>query len=180
MEVLPGVCTDFAVPDDCFDQAFQIADCLATATLSAVYPFFPDDGGCETIKSFVAFSASGQPDDCCNQISVLIEKISPQGRQKCWTHWFLSYRIEAVFSCYPGITADANGEVYLPSVQAQEAANRWIYAVGFAIAAAVWEAASSPSCPALMAASNIKVGDLMPSGPRGSCAGWNMTVSLDF
>ena len=188
MSLIPGPCGEIALPDGCSDEAFRIADCFVQTAVTALSGFWaegPND--CSELKAFVAFAAEGQPDDLCNQVSVLIERFTPRytGPRNCLSRFLeVRMRFEAVFAIYPAVEDLGNGQFYVPTPDEQEAANRWLYSVGVTLFNALLSETEASTCDALVdlrtRANNWRLSDFVPVGPRGQCAGWRTTITFDL
>lgn len=180
MRIIPDACGPLVLPDGCFDGLYMLGDELVDIGLTAIQPFFPALPGDCTFPGFVGFGDRPQPDDQCNQLTALLQWIDrvPVGPPNaCITRWSTSWRIEVVFLVYPHVE-DMNVKIFLPSIEEQEVANRWLLAVGAALADGYGSAFNAPSGPALIATDSRSMGRLKPSGPRGLCAGWNFEATI--
>lgn len=185
MRVLPTSCGDLVLPEECQDGAFLIADCLVDIGMSALTPFAPAISGmCAPFIGFVTFADVNAPADECNQLTVAIDQIAPTklggtAAMVCAGFWRVRYRVDAVFADFPTIQR-IEDSIYLPSVQSIENSARWLYAIGVALTQAYAEEISGPSCAGIQAASNRQMTPVTPSGPRGGCAGWRTTITVDI
>lgn len=179
MKFLSG-CADIENPPACFDAIYQAASCLVDAAMTALEPMLPTDDTCIEVHSFVTFGDRPQPDDNCDQISVQVTEIRPMGRNKCWTHWRVKFRVEAIFSAWPVLEEASDSEVYWPTKDGQEKASRWMYAYGMSFAKELWETAAGQGCTALTDSTLVEFLGPNPSGPRGECAGWHALITLDI
>ena len=181
MTLIPGPCGDVSLPDECFDYPYQAASCILDAAREAIEDFIPSLPECENFVSFVTFSASGQPDDTCNQLTVLIEYFRPKalGRKQCATRWEVKMRVELVVAGYPEVEPIAEGQFVYPTAAAQDAAARWMYALGLAFTLGIQDVLRSPSCEELQRATNRTMSDVKAAGPRGGCAGWVTTITFE-
>lgn len=184
MRMIPSSCGDFVVPDDCVDDAFQIAKCLVEVGMDALTPFAPEiTGECPPFVGFVTFASGRHPDDLCDQLTVSIEEISPrvigkQGIAKCIVRWIVKFRFEVTFGNYPMIEQRGD-EIFIPSPEYQEASARWMYAYGVALTAALMGELASPTCTALQGRAGA-MAPLKPSGPLGGCAGWWTSITVEI
>lgn len=179
MRTIPGACGELVLPDECFDKLFQVGDCLVETGVDAVTPFFAETAGTCEFVGFVSFASESQPDDVCDQLSVIVRDIRPntQVARGCAGYWLVEYQLEAVFFGYPALEAIGD-EKYVPSVAAQENATRWLLGVGIALNDALWAEITNPTCDAIRATTKRSMSGMKPSGPRGQCAGWKSTITL--
>jgi len=185
MSLIPGPCGDLVLPDDCTDGLYLLADCFVCAGMEAIRPYLPQpDGSCDPFVGFVAFSQNTQPDDICNQLTVLVSKLSPKFRKLPGCNIgsvSVLMRLEAIFAVYPMVEEIESGQFHLPDPEVQATANRWLYSVGISLFNAIHDLVSTPdSCDGMSVATSYAMGDFLPSGPRGGCAGWNTTITAEL
>lgn len=183
----PG-CDPAEWPPGC-ESLFLQGNYLLEAALTGLIGFLPPEGS-PCPSDFEAFISLNQPSvDQCDVLIAWLVSYAPTGSdtatqrrsasgQLFAPQWMATWQFELWEAAYP--IPEGSEQIRLPSTEDLHEVNRHIYAHGYAMYHAVTAATAAGTVyPDGVDCSRVIIGQLVPLGPQGGCAGWRFTVDAE-